>query len=300
MSREHHSLLQSSLMRTFALLSVGLVLSLVAVICRRRRPRRPALADSAVGDLRGLRDVSAVSQGHLRPVEQARMANVVRIRACPPTRSFPICRSPIRSSLSRRRHRVRVRQQVEAAVFHQGRRRLFSVAGAVGRHEQESGGRISCSRRRIGGCRFIRRTTMKRPDRADVRRVPFRRTTTFTTKTVTEWNVGCEKCHGPGADHVKASLASEYRESGAPRLRRANDIVHPVPFAGTAADESDRGASTTTGRWVSTWGCDCKISGSSRSTSSERRRLPISPMARHTRTACRATTSCRASCTGAA
>jgi predicted CXXCH cytochrome family protein len=24
------------------------------------------------------------------------------------------------------------------------------------------------------------------------------------TKTVTEWNVGCERCHGPGADHVKA------------------------------------------------------------------------------------------------
>ncbi|MEZ5292855.1 MAG: cytochrome c3 family protein [Vicinamibacterales bacterium] len=24
------------------------------------------------------------------------------------------------------------------------------------------------------------------------------------TKTVTEWNVGCEKCHGPGGNHVKA------------------------------------------------------------------------------------------------
>ena len=23
------------------------------------------------------------------------------------------------------------------------------------------------------------------------------------TKKVTEWNVGCEKCHGPGSDHVK-------------------------------------------------------------------------------------------------
>ena len=28
------------------------------------------------------------------------------------------------------------------------------------------------------------------------------------TKTVSEWNVGCEKCHGPGGDHVKQPLPS--------------------------------------------------------------------------------------------
>ena len=61
----------------------------------------PALADSAVGDLRGLRDVSPVSPGHLRPVEQdtdgecrARSARAARRDH---SRS---CRSPIRSSLS--------------------------------------------------------------------------------------------------------------------------------------------------------------------------------------------------------
>jgi predicted CXXCH cytochrome family protein len=28
------------------------------------------------------------------------------------------------------------------------------------------------------------------------------------TKTVTEWNVGCEKCHGPGSEHVKQPVSA--------------------------------------------------------------------------------------------
>lgn len=44
------------------------------------------------------------------------------------------------------------------------------------------------------------------------------------TKSVTEWNVGCEKCHGPGAAHAKApsrgNIVNPARLSGA----RASDV----------------------------------------------------------------------------
>jgi predicted CXXCH cytochrome family protein len=43
------------------------------------------------------------------------------------------------------------------------------------------------------------------------------------TKTVTEWNVGCEKCHGPGSLHV------EYP--------RASTIVNPAKLDGVRADD---------------------------------------------------------------
>jgi predicted CXXCH cytochrome family protein len=44
------------------------------------------------------------------------------------------------------------------------------------------------------------------------------------TRQVTEWNVGCEKCHGPGSDHVaKPSAANIVNPSRLDRTR-ANDV----------------------------------------------------------------------------
>jgi predicted CXXCH cytochrome family protein len=43
------------------------------------------------------------------------------------------------------------------------------------------------------------------------------------TKTVTEWNVGCEKCHGPGHDHVQRPVAAT--------------IVNPARLVGVKAND---------------------------------------------------------------
>ena len=44
------------------------------------------------------------------------------------------------------------------------------------------------------------------------------------TKTVTEWNVGCEKCHGPGSDHVQRPSAANIVNPARLDYVRANDV----------------------------------------------------------------------------
>src|SRR5579883_2150320 len=44
------------------------------------------------------------------------------------------------------------------------------------------------------------------------------------TKTVTEWNVGCEKCHGPGAEHARAPSRANIVNPARLDFVRANDI----------------------------------------------------------------------------
>ncbi len=43
------------------------------------------------------------------------------------------------------------------------------------------------------------------------------------TRAVTEWNVGCEKCHGPGSDHVKAPARANIVNPARLDFVRAND-----------------------------------------------------------------------------
>ncbi len=44
------------------------------------------------------------------------------------------------------------------------------------------------------------------------------------TKRVTEWNVGCEKCHGPGADHARAPTRDNIIDPARLDANSANDI----------------------------------------------------------------------------
>ncbi|MEO8126558.1 MAG: cytochrome c3 family protein [Bryobacteraceae bacterium] len=44
------------------------------------------------------------------------------------------------------------------------------------------------------------------------------------TKQVTEWNVGCEKCHGPGAAHVKSPSRANIVNPARLDFVRANDV----------------------------------------------------------------------------
>jgi predicted CXXCH cytochrome family protein len=43
------------------------------------------------------------------------------------------------------------------------------------------------------------------------------------TKTVTEWNVGCERCHGPGSEHVRRPVAATIINPAKLDYVRAND-----------------------------------------------------------------------------
>ena len=226
---------------------------------------------------------------------KSRMANVVRDPREHPDAIIPDFSKPdpLRH-LHQGRHRVRLRQPLEAALFQEDRRRLFPVARAVGRHAQEMAALFRRQRTATGGLRFIRPATISsgRPGRYATAAIPS--ITTSQPRTSTEWNVGCEKCHGPGQRACRAPGGEQHPQSRPLRLCARQRHLHPMSFPGPAAEESDRTASTTIGRSAFTSASIWRISGNWRSTSSGSRPSPTSRTAPRTRTACRGTISSRA------
>ncbi|HEV2392350.1 MAG TPA: c-type cytochrome [Verrucomicrobiae bacterium] len=56
------------------------------------------------------------------------------------------------------------------------------------------------------------------------------------TKTVTEWNVGCEKCHGPGSDHVQHPTSSNIVNPARQGYVPANDVCIQCHSQGRALE----------------------------------------------------------------
>ena len=57
------------------------------------------------------------------------------------------------------------------------------------------------------------------------------------TKTVTEWNVGCERCHGPGSEHVKHPTSSNIVNAARLGYVAGNDVCIQCHSQGSPREE---------------------------------------------------------------
>ena len=95
---------------------------------------------------------------------KTRMANVVRDPREHPDAIIPDLSKPDPlAHLQEGRHRPRLRQQVEAALLHEDRRRLLPVPRAVGRHQQACGGRTVAQPNTDWWVPYYPAETIKRP-----------------------------------------------------------------------------------------------------------------------------------------
>ena len=119
------------------------------------------------------------------------------------------------------------------------------------------------------------------------------------THAVTEWNVGCERCHGPGGDHVRQPTSRSIVNPAKLDFVRPNDTCIQCHSQGQPLTNPIEGQ-------YFDWPVGFHQGGSLKDFwrleehTLARRRSHTSPMERRTRIGCRAMISSRASCTGAA
>ena len=72
------------------------------------------------------------------------------------------------------------------------------------------------------------------------------------TKAVTEWNVGCERCHGPGRAR-SPSFSGKHHQPCAAGPGSGERYLHSMPFTGASIEESDRGPVLRLAGGISRW-----------------------------------------------
>ena len=138
-----------------------LIAALVAFVAATVSPLRSQTASSNYVGSQSCRRCHAPTYERW---SKTRMANVVRDPKEHPEAVLPDFSKPdplLTFTLDRRR--VRLRQQMEAAVLHDGRRTTTSRCRRSGTSPIGSGGRTSSSRIPTGGCHIYPADNMKRP-----------------------------------------------------------------------------------------------------------------------------------------
>ncbi len=171
------------------------------------------------------------------------MANVVRDPKIHPDAIIPDLSKPDPLvTFTKRRHRLHLRQQVEAALLHQGGRRLLSARRAVGRHPQAVVALLRRRWHRLVGAELSRPTTRSaRPARS--------------ATAVTRWTTTCRPSRSPNgtsaARNVTAPAASTRRARRAPTssTRRASIRCTPTTPASSATRRDSRSTNPIAGRY---------------------------------------------------
>ena len=198
--------------------------------------------------LRRLRGVPPVSRRDLRSLEgDADGERRARSEAAP-RRDHP---GPVEAGsarhVRRRRHRVRLRQPVEAALLQARRRRLLSAARAVGRRAQDVAA-VSRARRHGLVGPVLRQGQPRAPDRPVVRRLPLGRLRRPRRRRVDRMERRLREVPRPRRRSRARAEPREHHQPGEARSGRRERRLHPVSLAGPPARRTRSRAGRTTGR----------------------------------------------------